>query len=193
MTLRTKPEKSLRRRPDQLGAKAKAFIREYCLCLNTAEAQRKVGYEVDRGNAARILNDPRAASEIKRHARKAHELAEIHQAWMMANVKKICGLNVFNQLQYDENNTLVGIDVRKMSEDQIYAVQEIGFDADGRPRLKFHDKLVAHKLLKDWIDPPKGAHRVKLEGNGPGGAIEVIDGLGARLNAARQRLKNSGS
>jgi hypothetical protein len=186
MTPRSKLER-LRRRPDQLGAKAKAFIREYCLCLDTAEAQRKVGYEVDRGNAARILNDPRAAPELKRNQRKAAELAEIHQAWILSNVKKIAGVNVYKQLKYDEKGNFVGIDVSGLTEEQVYAISEIGFDSDGRPKIKFHDKPAALRMLNDHLAPPK-PQRVQLEGKN-GGPVEVIDGLGARLNAARKRAK----
>jgi hypothetical protein len=183
-----RPEKGVRRRPDQLGAKAKAFIREYCLCLDTAEAQRKVGYEVDRGNAARILNDPRAAAELKRNQRKAAELAEIHQAWILSNVKKIAGVNVYKQLKYDDTENFVGVDVSGLTEEQVYAISEIGFGGDGRPKIKFHDKPAALRMLNDHVAPPK-PQRVQLEGKN-GGPVEVIDGLGARLNAARQRLKN---
>jgi len=58
-------------------------------------------------------------------------------------------------------------------------------------KIKFHDKLAANKILKDHVEPPK-PQRMRLEGR-DGGPVEVIDGLGARLNAARQRAKGQRS
>jgi len=185
-------KKELRERPAELGDRAKAFIREYCICLDIEEAQRKVGYKPHHGNGRRILDDPRAQVELSRHKRKAADLAEIHQAWMLSNFKKIAGVNIYDQLQYDEKGQFIGVDVAKLTKDQVYAISEIGFDADGRPKIKFHDKVAANKILKDHVEPPK-AQRVKLEGGGPNGAIEVIDGLAARLNAAKQRVRQARS
>ena len=182
--------RQLRRKPDELSERHKAFIREYCICLDIEEAQRRVGYQPHQGNGRRILNDPRAAAELKRNTRKAAELAEVHQAWILANMKKIAGVNVHKQLKYDEAGNFLGVDVRQLTEDQVYAISEIGFDSDGRPKVKFHDKPSALKMLNEHVTPPKPA-RVKLEGGGPNGAIEVIDGLAARLNAAKQRVRQA--
>lgn len=184
--------KAPRERPADLNERQKAFIREYCICRNIEEAQAKVGYKPHHGNGRRILDDPRSATELKRNQRKAAELANVHLAWVMANIEKMASVNVHDLMLFNEDGTLKGLDLKKLTKEQAYAISEIGFDADGRPKIKFHDKLAANKILKEHIEPPK-AQRVKLEGNGPGGSIEVIDGLGARLNAARQRVKTARS
>jgi hypothetical protein len=180
-------DKKLRERPSELGDRAKAFIREYCICLNIEEAQKKVGYQPHHGNGRRILDDPRAQAELARHKKKAADLAGIHEAWIMTNLKKIAELNTFDQLKYDERGNFVGIDVSKLTRDQVYAICEFGFDSEGRPKIKFHDKIAANKILQDRIAPPQ-PQRVRLEGKN-GGPVEIIEGLGARLNAARQRVK----
>jgi Terminase small subunit len=183
--------KAHRERPADLNDRQKAFIREYCICLDIEEAQRRVGYEPHHGNGRRILNDPRSAAEFKRNQRKAAELAEIHQAWILTNVKKIAGVNVYKQLKYDDKGDFVGVDISQLTEDQVYAISEIGFDSDGRPKFKFHDKQAALRMLNDHLAPPK-PQRVQLEGKN-GGPVEIIDGLGARLNAARQRVASGRS
>ncbi|HEY0909831.1 MAG TPA: hypothetical protein VGD75_06315, partial [Bradyrhizobium sp.] len=110
-----------------------------------------------------------------------------HAAWVLSKEMFIAGNNIHDIRKFDDKGEFVGIDLSKMTKEQSYAIQEIGFDAEGRPKIKFHDKVAALKLLHDHITPPK-PQRVRLEGK-DGGPVEVIDGLGARLNAARQRIK----
>ncbi|WP_439392352.1 terminase small subunit [Bradyrhizobium sp. PMVTL-01] len=174
-----------RERPAELGDRAKAFVREYCICLDIEEAQKRVGYHPHHGNGRRILDDPRAAVEIRRNQRKAADLAQLHQAWILSNLKKIAGVNVYGIMQFNEAGKFTGVDLSKLTEEQAYAISEIGFDSDGRPRIKFHDKIAANKILKEHIEPAK-PQRVRLEGQN-GGPVQVIDGLAARLNAARKR------
>lgn len=179
--------KKKRHKPDALNEQQQAFVREYAICCDLEEAQRRTGYKAHHGNARRILNDPRAAALLKTHTKRAADLAEVHLAWTLANLKNIAGVNVHSLLMFDEKGNFTGIDVRKMSPAQVYAISEIGFDSDGRPKIKFHDKTMANKLIKDYLAPEK-PQRMRLEGHS-GGPIEVIEGLGARLNAARQRAK----
>lgn len=188
---RADQQKKLRERPAELGERAKAFIREYCICLNIEEAQKRVGYQPHHGNGRRILDDPRAQLELRRHSKKAADLAEIHQAWILTNFKNIAGVNIKDQMMFDEKGAFTGVDIQKLTREQVYAISEIGFDADGRPKIKFHDKVAANKILKDHLEPPK-PQRLQLEGKN-GGPVEVIDGLAARLNAARQRVAASRS
>jgi phage terminase small subunit len=176
-----------RKRPADLNEKQKAFIREYCVGRNIEDAQEKVGYERHHGNGRRILDDPRSASFLKACQKKAAELANVHLAWVMANFEKMASVNIHHLMMFDEKDAFIGLDLKKMTKDEAYAVQEIGFDADGRAKVKFHDKAAVNKILKDTIEPPK-PQRVRLEGK-DGGPVEIIDGLGARLNAARKRAK----
>jgi phage terminase small subunit len=183
--------KPIKERPPDLNQKQKAFIREYCICMNIEEAQRKVGYKQHHGNGRRILDDPRSAAELKRNQRKAAELANVHLAWVLSNIEKIAGVNFHDVRKFDEHGNFVGLDLQKMTREQTFAISEIGFDSEGRAKIKFHDKLAANRILKEHIEPPK-PQRVRLEGR-DGGPVEVIDGLGARLNAARQRVKGQRS
>lgn len=176
-----------RERPADLNERQKAFIREYCISRDIEEAQSKVGYKPHHGNGRRILDDPRSAAELKRNQKKAAELANVHLAWVMANIEKMASVNIHHLMLFDDKGAFTGLDLQKLTKEQAYAISEIGFDADGRAKIKFHDKLAANKLLKEQIEPPR-PQRVRLEGPG-GGPVEVIDGLGARLNAARQRVK----
>lgn len=179
--------KEPRKRPADLNERQKAFIREYCICRDIEEAQRKVGYKAHHGNGRRILDDPRSAGELKRNQKKAAELANVHLAWVMANFEKMASVNIHDLMVFDDAGKFTGVDLQKLTKDQAYAISEIGFDSEGRPKIKFHDKVAVNKVLKEHIEPPK-PQRVRLEGR-DGGPVEVIDGLGARLNAARQRLK----
>ena len=185
------PKKEIRKRPSDLNERQKAFIREFCICRDIEEAQVKVGYKPHHGNGRRILDDPRSASYLKHCQKKAAELANVHLAWVMANFEKMASVNVHELMMFDDAGKFIGLDLKKLTKDQAYAISEIGFDADGRPKIKFHDKVAVNKVLKEHIEPPK-PQRVRLEGK-DGGPVEIIDGLGARLNAARQRVKGQRS
>jgi hypothetical protein len=179
--------KAPRKRPSDLNEQQKAFIREYCLLRNIEDAQEKVGYKRHHGNGRRILDDPRSQPFLKACQKKAAELANVHLAWVMANFEKMASVNMHHLMMFDDSGAFIGLDLKKMTKDEAYAISEIGFDAEGRAKIKFHDKVAVNKILKEHIEPPK-PQRVRLEGK-DGGPVEVIDGLGARLNAARQRLK----
>ncbi len=185
----SKPRKK-RTKPEHQNERQQAFIREFAICCDLEQAQIAVGYKPDHGNARRILNDPRAAALLKQHTKKAAELAEIHLAWTLANLKKIAGVNIHNVLVFDEAGAFQGVDLKKLTPEQTYAIEEIGFDAAGRPKIKFANKTVANVRLMDHLSP-EAPQRVRIEGPS-GGPVEVIDGLGARLNAARQRAKQRG-
>jgi Terminase small subunit/NADH:flavin oxidoreductase / NADH oxidase family len=130
-----------------------ALIREFAVCGNREEAERRAGYKAGHGNAARILNDPRSRALLNAHKKKADELAEIHLAWVLANVKKIAGVNIRELMLFDATGAFLGLDLQRLSSEQAYAISEIGFDADGRPKIKFHDKVAANKLLHDHLAP----------------------------------------
>src|SRR5690349_7275399 len=112
----------VKQRPAEIGARAKAFIREYCICLDIEEAQKKVGYKPHHGNGRRILDDPRAQVELKRHGRKASELADIHQAWILTNFKNIAGVNIKDQMMFDEKGAFIGVDIQKLTREQVFAI-----------------------------------------------------------------------
>lgn len=184
--------KPIRKRPADLNDRQKAFIREYCICRDIEEAQVKVGYQPHHGNGRRILDDPRSASYLKQCQKKAAELANVHLAWVLGNIEKMAQVNIHDLMLFADDQdgkpgAFIGLDLKKLTKEQAYAISEIGFDADGRAKIKFHDKLAANKILKEHIEPPK-PQRLRLEGR-DGGPVEVIEGLGARLNAARQRVK----
>lgn len=174
-------------KPDELSERQQTLVREYALCCDREEAERRAGYAAGHGNAHRILNDPRAQALLKAHVKKADQLAEVHLAWTLANLKRIAKVNIHGLLMFDPNGNFQGLDLKKLDAEQAYAISEIGFDSDGRPKIKFHDKVVANRLIKDYLAPDK-PQRVRLEGPS-GGPVEIIEGLGARLNAARQRAK----
>ena len=187
----TAAAKPPRKRPADLNDRQKAFIREYCICRDIEEAQKKVGYEPHHGNGRRILDDPRSAAFLKQCQKKAAELANVHLAWVLGNIEKIAGVNFHDVRKFDDDGNFIGLDLQKMTKEQTYAISEIGFDSEGRVKIKFHDKIAANRILKEHIEPPN-PQRLRLEGR-DGGPVEVIEGLGARLNAARQRVKASRS
>lgn len=192
------PEKKARkkrRKPEDLNEREKAFVREFALTCDIQEAQRAVGYAPHTGNGRRILNDPRAQVLLKQLLKRADELAEIHLAWVKANIKRLAGFNIYDILKHNDDGSVFldehghwHLDPQKLTREQMYAISEFGFDADGRMKFKLHDKLAANKVLHEDLAPEK-PQRMRLEGK-DGGPIEVIDGLAARLNAARQRFKD---
>lgn len=186
------PARRARHRPPDLNDKQKAFLREYAICLNIEDAQERVGYARHHGNGRRILDDPRAAKWLKEYTRKADQLAQVHLAWALANLKQIAGVNIHSLLRFEgegDARRFVGVDIAKMTPEQAYAISEIGFDGEGRPKIKFHDKVAANRLIKEHLAPEK-PQRVRLEGPN-GGPVEVVDGLAERLNAARARRRQA--
>lgn len=177
-----------RHRPPELNEQQKAFVREYALTCDLEEAQRRVGYKPHYGNARRILNDPRASKLLREHVKKADELAQVHLAWTLAKFKQLAEANALDVIEIDREKGTFRINLSKLTREQAYAISELGFDSDGRPKLKFHDKTAALKALQGYLTPEK-PQRLRLEGTGEGGAVEVILGLGDRLNAARARIR----
>jgi len=189
------PVKLARHRPADLNDKAKAFLREYAICVDIERAQIAVGYKPHHGNGRRILNDPRAAKWLKEHTRKADQLAQVHLAWALANLKQIAKGNIFDLIDRESDlgkAALAGggfrFDLSKLTREQAYAIAELGFDASGAPRIRFHDKTAANRLIKEHLAPDK-PQRVRLEGPN-GGPVEVVESLGERLNAARARRRH---
>jgi hypothetical protein len=185
------PERPRKKRPkpEELSEQQQAFIREYAICCNLEEAQVRVGYKPHHGNARRLLNDPRAQPLLKLHTKRANELADIHLAWIKARLKLLAIPNILDMIEVDPQTGGFAMDLRKVTRDQAYAIQELGFDGDGRLKIKLHDKAAVLRFLHDDMAPEKPA-RVRLEGPS-GGPVEVIEGLGARLNAARARKQQA--
>jgi hypothetical protein len=181
----SKPRKK-RRKPQHLNPKQQNFVREYALCCNLEEAQRRSGYAPNHGNARRILDDPRAAKFLKENTRKADELAQVHLGWVLANLKKLAGANLYDMIEIDELGSF-RVNLTKVDRQLAYAIQELGFDGDGRVKIKLHDKVQANKFLYEHLAPERPA-RVRLEGPS-GGPVEIIGGLGERLKAARARVQ----
>jgi hypothetical protein len=180
-----KPRKK-KTKPAELNPKQQTFVREYALCCNLEEAQRRAGYQPNHGNARRILDDPRCAKLLKEHTRKADELAQVHLGWVLANLKKLGGANLYDMIEIDEAGSFK-VNLAKVSRELAYAIQELGFDGEGRVKIKLHDKVQANKFLFEHLAPERPA-RVRLEGPG-GGPVEIIGGLGERLKAAKARVK----
>lgn len=186
------PRKKARHKPEDLNVRQQALIREFAMCGDREEAELRAGYQAGHGNAHRILNDPRAKAILAQHKRKADELAGIHLAWIKANLKKIAQGNLYGILKTNPDGTVFlndrgawELDPAKLTAEQMFTVSEFGFDADGRLKLKFYDKAAVLRFLHDDQTPERAA-RVRIEGK-DGGPVEIIEGLGARLNAARQR------
>lgn len=189
------PPKPVRpHRPADLCDKAKAFLREYAICVDIEKAQLAVGYKAHHGNGRRILNDPRAARYLKEHTRKADQLAQVHLAWALANLKQIACGNIFDLIDRATDAGKAALtaggfrlDLSKLTREQAYAISELGFDTNGAPKIKFHDKVAANRLIKEHLAPDK-PQRVRLEGPN-GGPVEIVESLGERLNAARARRR----
>jgi hypothetical protein len=163
-----------RRKPEQLNEQQQAFIREYAICCNLEEAQVRVGYKPHHGNARRLLNDPRAQPLLKAHTKRANELADIHLAWIKASLKKLAIPNILDMIEIDSATGGFHMDLRKLTRDQAYAIQELSFDAEGRLKIKLHDKAAVLRFLHDDLSPERPA-RVRLEGPS-GGPVEVTVG-----------------
>lgn len=173
-------------RPTTLSDRAIAFVREYAITCDLELAEAAAGYAPGHGNGNRIIRDPRAQKLLREHQKKADELAQVHLAWTLARFKQLADANAFDLLAIDADTGSFRIDLSKLTREQAYAVAELGFDAEGRPKIKFHDKVQALKVLKDHLTPDRPS-RLRLEGP-DGGPVEAILGLGDRLNAARARV-----
>jgi hypothetical protein len=176
-------------RPEELSERAKSFIREFAVCCDIKLAQSRASppYTQNAGNGRKILNDPRAQKMLRAAVKRADEMAGVHLAWTLANLKKIAEANVIDVIKIDPTDGSFRVDLSKLTPEQAYAIAEVGFDSDGRPKLKFHDKTVANKALLDYLKPekPQAARVTRIDS--PAGSVEIIEGLGERLNAARAR------
>jgi len=95
-----------------------------------------------------------------------------YDTWIKASLKKLAIPNILDMIQIDQKTGGFAMDLRKVTREQAYAIQELGFDAEGRLKIKLHDKAAVLRFLHDDMAPERPA-RVRLEGPS-GGPVEVI-------------------
>lgn len=160
-----------------LTQRQKLFIKYYREGSSAAAAARKAGYSESIAQVAcsgdLLLYHPAVQAEIKRLNEikfkaldfKAENLIEMAITMLQAN-------NTDFVKRLDNGKTVV--DLTEVTRDQALAIQEIGYDLQGNPRVRLEPKLPWAQFLAKLT----GAVKDKLEVSGPGGGpitIEFLD------------------
>ena len=159
----------------------RAFVDEYLLSLNGAQAAIKAGYsaKVARSLAARLLTDADVRAMIEEKTRKRELEAEVDATWLLNDLSAQAKADI-NDL-YTENG-----DLRPISEwpmvwrtglvADVQTIQALDGDTPARisriklaDRVKIRELLGKHVTIQAWID------NKALTGKGGGPVVIEID------------------
>jgi phage terminase small subunit len=126
-----------------------AFIREYQVDLNAAEAARRAGYSPENANkiAYELRNQPKIAARIETAQARRREKKQITADRVLEELGRMAFSNMSDYVQWGPE----GIELRNnalLDEDQTAAVADVEPKGNGKvARLKLYDKLAALNAL----------------------------------------------
>lgn len=176
------PENSTITEHPPLKPRQRAFARELAL-KPLEDAYEAAGYKRHHGNARRLADElwehPAFRHELETVQERAKALAGVHLAHIQLELAKLGFANMQDFIRVTEEGGFE-IDLSKMTRAQAAAIQEVGYDANGRMKLKLHEKRGA---LTDLA---------KIVGGIRDPMADAIAGIGDRLNAALSRVAPAG-
>lgn len=126
-----------------------AFIREYLVDQNAADAARRAGYSPENANkiAYALRNDPKIAARIEEAQARRREKKQITADRVLDELGRMAFSNMADYVRWGSN----GIELRDnalLDEDQTAAVADVEPKGNGKvARLKLYDKLAALNAL----------------------------------------------
>ena len=138
--------------------------------MTCREAGLAAGYKDGpglKGNISRLRQTAVMRERIAEIAARAGELAEVHDAWILARIKQLADSSIADFLLFDADGKLVLdnrgrpiVDLSNAAADQLRTLAVFERDQSGGFKLKLHDpvrylKLLARNrgLLRDKIAP----------------------------------------
>lgn len=164
-------------KPGKLTAKQKAFVREYLLCRNGAEAARRAGYppESARQMAEENLTKPDILKLVEEGEKKAQEKFEVSQQRIIEGLAAIAFFDPAEALEWSKKGGVRWKDSKKL-EKRITSALDIwgspGKSGTGSVSLRNVGRDRALELLGKHVgmwrpvkDDPNGSGEGSSEGN----------------------------
>lgn len=162
------------RSPAPLSAKQHRFVAEYLLDLNAAAAARRAGYseKTAKQQGARLLATPSVAGAIEEAQSALAADLGVRQEQVVATLAAIAFTEIRDVVTWgddyeDDGRRCMSVQLRpaaSLSADAAAAVNEFHVDAQGRLRVKLHDKLRALELLGKHLGMFKESVEHRLPG-----------------------------
>lgn len=151
-----------------------AFINYYCAGNNAYRAAEKAGYsEGTCINATQLLlNNPHIREEIARRWNEDFKEANIKNEDIFASAARMAMANIFDYIKIEEGGKW-DLDLGKIPRELGFAIQEMSYDAQGRPRIRLVDKKAVLELIAKF----RGMGTDKLEISGKGGAPLTVQSI----------------
>lgn len=140
----TKPDGSRR----TLTKRQKLFVEFYLRGNSAYKSAIMAGYPdvTARASTSAILDSEAVATEINRRGREKFRQLEIDSNKVLEETAKLAFSNVLDYIEVDNNGNFT-VDLRFVNRSMGAAIQEIGYDVQGRPKIRLADKKSALELL----------------------------------------------
>lgn len=146
-TLQTSPS------PDAnttLTRKQKLFVEFFLQGKSAKEAALKAGYKPSVADVATtaILYKPAVQLELNHRQEEIYKKLEISTEETISRIQYLSEANLADYIDVDpEDGEKFKINLNKLDRLQFSAIQELNYDALGRPKIKLVDKKAYHDLL----------------------------------------------
>jgi len=163
----------------ELTRKQKRFVEYYLRGDSPKEAALKAGYSTSTADQAldAVLYRPAVAREIRRRQEALYRQMELTTDDVVDEIRRMAFANILDYVERDPDNpNKVYVDLRKIDRQQAAAIQELGYDADGRLKIRLVDKkgcldtLARFKKIGEDSRHPLGADGAPL-------TIQALDAL----------------
>lgn len=126
------------------------YAQERAAQKSPIDAYKSAGYVPHRGNCYRMDRRPEIKSRVSELLNEAAEAANIRIERIMVEIDRVGRANIidfFEVSDKDGEKRLVLKDLTALPRETTAAIAGIDFDAEGRPKLKLHDRNQANFAL----------------------------------------------
>jgi phage terminase small subunit len=139
----------------ELSIQELKFVEFYIQLGNGYRAALAAGYSDSLAlNAFTILNRAKVRAEINRRTTEKFAQLEINSDKVIEETARMAFANMLDYVQVKEEDGSFVVDLAKVDRDMGVAIQELSYDAQGRPRIKLVDKKPALELLAKFFKMP---------------------------------------
>jgi len=148
------------------------FCQEAVTLNDIKAAYELVGFKRARGNAHRLVREPLVSKRLEYLWGESAKLVELLGARHLVAADRIAHANMFDFWDIDpRSGKLKKLNLAKVPRVLGTAIQEISYDAKGRPKVKLHDAAGMLKFLIERQSPV--ARRLELAGK-DGDPVKVV-------------------
>lgn len=137
-----------KRKPKRISfsQKEKKFINNYLSGMSCFKSAQEAGYAITTCTVSSsvILRNPRIAAEIERRTKK--NLPDVTADMIQREAWKLASSNILDYITIDDKGGFK-VDLSQIDRDLGSAIQELGFDPQGNPKIRLVDKKASLELM----------------------------------------------